>query len=361
LSKRTKIALVAAGVCVVAFAVLAPRKQQRLVYSGKTVQTWAMEARSGDTNAVAALQTIGSQAVPDLVKLLQSKESAAQKQFRILMDHVPTRVQKIVGPRKQPTVWASLRETGAVGLGMLGPDAANATPDLVTALADNEGTIRWSAATALARIGKKALPGLTHALYDKNPEVRHASAYALGQIGSTAEPAIPALMAATHDPNPQVRDSSTFSLWQIGVPAFLAVANQVEQGDDQKSSEAKAMFARFGEFAALGETPILTLCRIAADVSPTNTNRLGAIHALGILPAAEPAVRKTLMTALDSPELRVRLATAHALGSLGVRGRPALAKLSELAQSSDPEERQAAEEALRKIESSHPAQDRKRD
>jgi len=103
----------------------------------------------------------------------------------------------------------STRVQGAYGLSLQGPKAKEAVPDLVKALQSSDALLRAQAALALGAIGpdaRDAVPALTTALDDPEWSVRRQSAMALGAIGPDARPAVPVLHRLQNsDPNGLVR------------------------------------------------------------------------------------------------------------------------------------------------------------
>ncbi len=105
---------------------------------------------------------------------------------------------------------ADYRWKAARALGRLGPQAKDAVPGLVTAVADENGHVRREAIIALGRIGGSAeaagAPALLRALEDPDPEIRRAAATALGRVQAAA--ARPALTRHLADEDEAVRTAA---------------------------------------------------------------------------------------------------------------------------------------------------------
>jgi len=72
-------------------------------------------------------------------------------------------------------------------------------------------------ADALVKIGgaKKATPVLISALADQDPSIRFWAARVLGRLGPQAKAAVPALKKALNDPDRQVADEAAFALSEV--------------------------------------------------------------------------------------------------------------------------------------------------
>ena len=90
-------------------------------------------------------------------------------------------------------------------LGLIGPKAAQAIPDLLqTMRTDKSNQTRWLAAHSLTQIGmqgqKPAVPMLIEGLADEDVNVVFHYAVALGQIGPDAKAALAALERVQQNP-----------------------------------------------------------------------------------------------------------------------------------------------------------------
>jgi HEAT repeat protein len=111
---------------------------------------------------------------------------------------------------------ADYRWKAARALGRMGPQAAEATPALAEALADDNGHVRIEAAIALGKIGPEAeaaAPALARALRDEDASIRREAAVALGRIGAPA--AVAALDRSLEDQDEGVRAAARAALDSI--------------------------------------------------------------------------------------------------------------------------------------------------
>lgn len=100
-------------------------------------------------------------------------------------------------------------------------DAHTVTPLLLTAMRDEDHSVRAVAATYLGIIHEQpaeSIPALVAGLDDPEIEVRRASATALGSFGEAAEPALPALRKAAGDRDPDLAREAGRSLIRLQPP-----------------------------------------------------------------------------------------------------------------------------------------------
>ena len=190
-------------------------------------------------------------------------------------------------------------------------------------LADPETRIH--AVRVLARMGpeaKDAVPELVAALADSEPELGGEINFALGAIGPDAKEAVPALQALVNDENDSLRYSAVFALGEIGPNAKPA---------------GRALIANLR--AHKEGDPFLTLASAWAlsRIYPDSPN------------AAKTLV-PILVTGLKHERPNVRMETARALGDIGKEAKSATDALREALDDPDDQVRSAAAEALDKIE-----------
>jgi HEAT repeat protein len=109
----------------------------------------------------------------------------------------------------------------AFALAEIGPEAAAAVPALVATLKkpDEVEFVRRQVASALGRIGSKAVPELIEVLANDNERVRLGAILALNQIGAGAKSAVPPLVALLSDPAEFVRTAAAAALRAIDAGA----------------------------------------------------------------------------------------------------------------------------------------------
>ncbi|TNE52055.1 MAG: HEAT repeat domain-containing protein [Deltaproteobacteria bacterium] len=143
--------------------------------------------------AASALSQVGpaaAPAIPDLIKLLHSKKTA----LRLMASWALQSIGKatLVYLRKSlQSEHHFTKMSAAETVGLLGPAAASAAPDLVDAMMDKEWKIRREATWALYRLGPKGastipmsmIPILINSVQDKQWSVRFVVSHVLGWMG----------------------------------------------------------------------------------------------------------------------------------------------------------------------------------
>ncbi len=260
---------------------------------------------------------------------------------------------------------SAVRTQAALALGDLGPAAREAEAVLTAALRDPDPEVRYAAVAALGAIvpeGKAAVEGMARALVDDDWFVRFAAAQALQNLGERAKPAVPALMSAI-SPKDFIKDfrpvrcgAALVALARIEPAAkeleagFRLIVGKLLEDERQGSFGARATGARLlGDCgpAALSTLPALTklLKDAAGDVRVASAEAL-----LKIAPEKQgEAGLVVLADALKHPDLLVRRRAAEALAGRGALARRVLPALNAALQDPEPEVRQAAGDALKRV------------
>jgi HEAT repeat protein len=228
------------------------------VYNGRTLHSWLAQYSSNSPpipnnsppqqeitlqeDSKRAIQQVGSNAVPTLIRMAGTHDSALKSNLLVLArkwlrvhplteeeyhsfavlgfyalgslgkDGVPS-LTELLKSRD-----ASVRGTAADCLGNIGPAAEAAIPILVQFLSDTNESVRWDATINLGRIHMQpdvAVPRLIKNLNTSNTTLLATTIFALGQFGENAKPAVPALLPDLHDADGYVRLRTTNALKRI--------------------------------------------------------------------------------------------------------------------------------------------------
>jgi HEAT repeat protein len=327
------------------------------------------EVREHAATALGAVGTAACAAVPRLIKLLQTdswpgpRQRAASALGRI--GEAGSVVLALTGALGDPDT--NVRVAAAEALGLLGPAAAEAAPELLIAVKDRrvgcEG-VRQYAGFALGRIGlatPDVLRALSDALRDPHRDPRRFAARALGDLGSRAETEAGALMAALGDEELVIRQDAIEALGKIGgpvgqvVPALVSAlrnedwrlrlkgaealgrigpraveaAPELEQLLEQDVSGVVRVQVASALVSIRGQ-PELSVPHLAARLSDADLSaRIAAAEALRALGPAAGAAVPALAEALKDGHWRVCAEAARSLGAIGTGAAGAVSALTE--------------------------------
>jgi HEAT repeat protein len=378
--KRLWLSLALGGVLLLAGLVTLGHRSHLASYHGRSIASWALQLSAPEQpardEASAAFQALGTNALPELVELLQTRDPFWQKPLLSLGAKLPGRLGRKIAAKTGLSRTATLRVAAARALGGLGAQAEAATASLARAMSDPEPAVRGQAVTALCAIGKAAVPDLALVLWDKDPGVRRAAAFALGRVGAEeavpalvfalqdkdagvrveaasvlarmgpqAWAAIPALTRALNDSDPSVRGYAASGLNMIGNPGVLAVVKVLNQGDTNGQKAAIKVLLQNYRSLRLSAAALRKLAQAQPPAS-----RQQAIEALGLMRLNDELTLRTLTAALHDPAVEVRLAAIQALAGLAEKPAAVIPALSSCLEDESPPVREAAKEALRQVQ-----------
>jgi len=324
------------------------RSAERL--NGKSMFEWMKDLKEKDPSirerAIAALKVYGPEAreaSPDVIKAITDKDM-------------------------------SLRVNAIITLGFIGMEARdrqNGINALKGRLSDNQGIVRFQAASALGRLPKgdayDAIPQLITATKDTSCwEIRAAAVGALGHAGFDPAGtgfdlnAFHALLGAARDTCVEVRLQAVISLINFGTPGKPADFNTLQgilttlQKDKHKRVAILASVAlmriqdpnnpRTQKYIDKELLPIGKLLR-----DPELQTRTMAARAIGFVGEKAKSQVPELIDALGDLEPQMILLTVQALGNIGPAASNAYNALKRLEQNPDPAIRESVRVALEKI------------
>lgn len=228
------------------------------------------------SNATAALTTIGTVAVPELIEAVKSG--------------TPTQ-----------------RVGAATALGDLG--AVRAVPALISALSAVEQDVRLTARDSLVTLGEPGVDLLIEAMANANAFTRLHSAEALGEIGD--DRAAEVLLEHINDDHRQVRLAATYAVGKVGDPGAIAELITKLDDDDREMREAAAV--SLGQLDAHQALPQLVL----ALEDPIEAVREQAAAALGRIDPDDRDILTDIVARSRATDQGTRSAAVLALGLIG--------------------------------------------
>jgi hypothetical protein len=259
MNKRLSIAIgliLASVLGLLVWQVSGPREP---VFEGRTLTSWldhhveSSDARPpynspGWKKADAALRSVGSNAVPTLLKMIRAKDppavvlkllrlaeryhvmrvnyrsarnSEAEYAFEVLSTNAVSAVPELIKIYEEDVSFSSQR-CAALALGHIGRGAQAALPALIRNFTHTNGDVRFYAVSAVMSIGGEPgflVPPLTSALKDPNVNVRWNALVALSNFGGRARAAVPEILKMSNDQDMVGSSSITqqveTALWRI--------------------------------------------------------------------------------------------------------------------------------------------------
>ncbi|MDH7503371.1 MAG: HEAT repeat domain-containing protein [Verrucomicrobiota bacterium] len=166
--------------------------------NGRTLTEWLADLDASDEkNRIAAEQAVtlaGTNAVQTLRGILNRKDPLLLSAYRKIGPQLPRWAQRQLHLLIKPADFDMHRKHAAQALGLIGPAAAPAIPDLINALADRGPMVCLAAVHALSRMGKDALPPLAQALKTAPQDARLHILSILAEHGTETELPLPDLL-----------------------------------------------------------------------------------------------------------------------------------------------------------------------
>ncbi|MDA1179700.1 MAG: HEAT repeat domain-containing protein, partial [Planctomycetota bacterium] len=226
----------------------------------------------------------------------------------------------------------------------IGDQAAEAVPDLVLLLADDDQQRRFRASHLLGRIGVSAIPALQTALQSQHANIRQGAAEAFANMPSLDENSLAILLPALADDDPSVRSAIAIAVGRIGQATEPSLLHLLQSANE---THLQGAIAALSEFSPQLPATVAALVRFSEHpVSQTRAHAMRALSRSG-LPLTE--LQPILVRALSDPDSVVRDAGIASVYQLGPRAVNSLPLFAEMLQSSDPIQRNAAACAMHVI------------
>ena len=187
----------------------------------------AKQSMQKQTAAVVAFTRLGTNArpaLPAIVKLLKEPHAARAALYALNMIE-PDPKDQILAVTNLLTGTGLMIESEAMAvLGNLGTNASGAMPALLKELESTNTITRAMAAVALVRIGadgEKVVPLISRYLQQPGPAFgfptsdKHMYLWALGQLGPRARQALPIILNFVNDPDRRISEAAKETLRQV--------------------------------------------------------------------------------------------------------------------------------------------------
>jgi HEAT repeat protein len=220
------------------------------IVEGKPLAQWLAGYSGGDANGRAKadeiIDTVGTNAIPTLLRLLRKSDSALKRRLIEL-----SRQQRLASLRLTPAYQRNYQ--AALGFARLGPAAHGAIPELIKIYNENRSNLsRFWAINSLGSMGSvasNAIPFITTTLANTNTtmDVRLSCISSLQGIRQAPEITIPALTNALSDQQAQVRYCAVLALGRFGLearPAAAALTNLLRDPDRTVKQGAADLLSR---------------------------------------------------------------------------------------------------------------------
>ncbi len=301
--------------------------------------------------------------LPGMIELLHDHKDAALR-LRIV-EYLPKykeRGDEVVAGFKyalQHDSDAKVREAAVTALGRMDRTAFTAIKEVGDALKDKDPATRAAAASTIAafsridpEIAKDYVSSLATSLQDESTPVRLQAAFALGRMTTVAQPTITALIdRLPKEKDAAVRKEIVKTLASFGMTASAADSAVADLLQDKNVEVRQSAAIALGRISPAADRVMPKLLKAAHD--PDSSVRCHAIHALGALGKPAISAIPELIDILKNDNVAdVRLAVIEELASFGPDAKAATDVLQVATKDGRGAIREAAQEALKKIQQS---------
>ena len=374
-------------VCLVALSILLPSRTPPS-YEGKTLNEWISQLQRAEKRnhdkwhddlgkAQTAIRAMGTNALPFLIADVTARPTPKDRVAGWLVKHAPFLKLR---PPNIPDRWVR----GIRGLEVLGPVAKPHLPELTSLATNNIGY----GPSALLAVGADALPAVTNllacsaypltgnligalanAVYAERikPEeaalmipvlvkafrstdtrARYYAAAAMGAIHQHPELCVPVLAEGLGDPNPGIPEQSSQALGRFG-DAAAGHAEKLADLFDQGSADVRQAIC--GALANFKSTPDVAVPILMRGLTDADLGvRVWAANGLGQLAAQADKVVPALVNATQDHRPIMRSVAVQAVGLFGDKAKTAVPDLERMCLDPDASVRNAATNALRRVE-----------
>jgi HEAT repeat protein len=230
----------------------------------------------------------------------------------------PERVARALNNALRQDPEREVRLRAAEALAYIGHENDQAIDLLLSALEDQDGNVRGSAAAALTSLEpqERLVNALLRALRDSRLDVRTNAVDILGGFGQRSERVIDSLIEVLRDYREDARISAAMALGQVGDTSDRVVQALIERLADDSRIVRKNAAAALGKLAVKSENVVVTLERALQD----ERIGVGAADALGQAGRADPNITGVTERQLQAADWRDRIRAVEALVSVDKEG-----------------------------------------
>lgn len=284
-------------------------------------------ARAHELRALSRLQYPPVELLPLAVPLLRHEsEPVRQAAVDAVIAMTPAATTSV--PALKPLVASSdvaEAKLGAALLGMIGPEAGGAVPELIAARSRPEAASELASAIdeSLILIGPPAVPALVKVMNSAGGDAAHWSVQCLRKLGPAAVPAMIQSLESREVARQRDAIQVLALVGDAAEPAIPELVKLAQTGSREVKGPALVALARAGAKPDV----VLPLAQVALDDRIASVRQSGAeaLATLGV--GARPAV-PLLINGLNDKDATVAMHSARALGSLGAGSASAVGPLS---------------------------------
>ncbi|HEX3720513.1 MAG TPA: HEAT repeat domain-containing protein [Verrucomicrobiae bacterium] len=285
MTHRITIGLAILALSAIAFPSVANCEQKEPVFDGKPLSYWMERLDNlSDTAARAAIKEIGTNALPDLMRMLRQLQSAAdQSDGRAVTRSISLGGGVTLHPSPDQS-----RVRPLYAVACLGPAGQPALPEIVPLLSNSNYQIKISAFFALQSIGpdtqtvSSVVPILFQALGDREWTMRLAALNAIAALRPRPPETTPTFIRFLDDPSEIVREEAMrWLVAQTNAIVLPRLDKQLHDKDSYVVVTAASQIGAFGPAAATSEPrlrqllndPLLTVRQSASNALATITGQ----------------------------------------------------------------------------------------
>lgn len=327
MKKRNRFVLVAVlaiMICALGLVLYISHEPPEPSFKGKPLSYWLtgydpVQFQTGhaprSAEADGAIQQMGTNCIPRLLRMLQRHDSPFKAKVRALLDRQKLFSVPFLKPNQDVVAYYALCALGAT--------ASNAVPELIRIYAtDSSPEVQQYIIGILGKIGPgagAAIPMLLRATSHTNYNVSIQAIWALGEIHADAEKVAPALMKFLKGPDLYQQALAMQSLGRFGTNAQMAVPVLVELLRKEIAAPSGTSWQN------------MTMMGVTSRIE-TDTNEFlctNAVCALGAIHVDPDDVVPILVTFLNSTNIRFQADSVRSLSAFGTNARSALPALVE--------------------------------